>query len=581
MKHYVLLCNVDWKIEKVIHSSPDDAVVGEGKYLTDLVVDPDTLTGIESFESAARKQSVLTLKFRETGHYIPSIVCAFPKCFMVFLARVTCEEDFAEFAELYGKYLTWAEENLKIPYDDEYYQIQQMNNQLINSQRALMKTNQRLRRVLDEIREANDVISLLERDELTGFYNPAAFYRKAQGIIDSERGRSFDIIAFDIVRFKLINEMFGRGAGDGLLRNIAVFMLGLKNAESGIFSRAAADTFYILMPSEICFYDELMHEVSVFLGNYPLPVQISAKVGVYRIENNIKCDISVEQMCDRARLVLDAENGNAQPYSVRFFDEKLQERIVMETWVMNNFAEALENGAFRLYLQPKVDMVTGEVVGAEALIRWIDPEYGLIPPDKFIPLLERDGSVYELDRFMWESACKVISERRAFGMSEFPISVNVARSDLYRRDLQDVLCGLVEKYDLRDGDLHLEILERAYSNDSEHIFRVLTDLRANGFVIEMDDFGTGESSLSMLADMPIDILKLDRHFLVSAINNTRQTEIIKLIVDLAYTLDMSIIAEGVETREQAEFLAGIGCVNAQGYLYGRPEDAEIFMKKYM
>ena len=579
MKYFVLLCNKEWKIEKIIHASPG-AAFSEGAYLTDMVAEPGRLTGMDAFEDMPeKKQSVVNLRFRDTGKYIPSIVCAFPDHFMVFLAHVTSEEDFAEFTEIYDRYLLWAEQNLKIPYDDEYYQIQQMNNQLINSQRALVKTNQKLRRVLDEMREADNVISLLERDELTGYYNASAFYRKAHDIMEAGSEKKFDIITLDIARFKLVNEIFGRKAGDGLLRDISVFMLGLQHAEKGLFSRESADMFYILMPSELHFYDILISGVSSFLENYPLPMHLSAKVGVYNVESCGAEGISVEQMCDRARLVLDSDNENTAQ-NVRFFDWKLKETLAAESWIMSRVPEALENGAFRLYLQPKVDMVSGDVAGAEALIRWIDPEYGMIPPDKFIPLLERDGSVYMLDRFIWEEACRVVSERRALGMREFPISVNVARSDLYRKDIHGVLAGLVEKYGLKPGDIHLEIIERAYVNDHGTMFDVIHELRKNGFVIEMDDFGTGESSLSMLADMPFDIIKLDRHFLVSAIENKRQAEIVRLIINLAHTLDMNIIAEGVETQDQADFLTDMGCRLAQGYFYGRPEDSAEFMKKY-
>ena len=583
MKHFVLLCDKKWKIKKIIHASPHESDVQEGSYLTDIVDEPEGLARVDAFEDRAeKKQSIVMLRLKDAERCIPSVICAFPEHFLVFLARVTCEKDFEEFAELYDRYLSWAERELKIPYDDEYYQIQQMNNQLINSQRALVRTNQKLRRVLNEMREANDVISLLERDELTGYYNASAFYRKADDVMTSGAEKAFDIIALDVDRFKLINEIYGRRAGDGLLRGISVFMLGMEDADKGLFARASADTFYILMPSELRFYEALMREMSVFLENYPLPAHISVKIGVYSVRDYGSNDISVEQMCDRARLVLGADDdaGAQEARKIRFFDKKLQETLAMESWILSRVPEALENGEFRLYLQPKVDMISGRTAGAEALIRWIDPESGLIPPDKFIPLLERDGSVYQLDRFIWEEACRVIRERRALGMSEFPISVNVARSDLYRKDLQNVLNGLVKEYGLRDGDLHLEIIERAYVNDPGTMFSVIAGLRDSGFVIEMDDFGTGESSLSMLANMPFDIIKLDRQFLVSAIKNERQTEIIRLIIDLAHTLDMNVIAEGVETREQVDFLTDMGCRIAQGYFYGRPEDSDEFMDKY-
>lgn len=246
--------------------------------------------------------------------------------------------------------------------------------------------------------------------------------------------------------------------------------------------------------------------------------------------------------------------------------------------LFDSVQSALGNNEIHLYLQPKVDMTTQQVIGAEALIRWIHPEYGFISPGLFIPILEKEGHIYEVDKFIWEEACKILHTRKMQGLSSLPISVNVARADLYQGDLTDVLTNLLKKYNLEASDLHLEIIERAYVDDSSNINRVLSKLRELGFFIEMDDFGIGESSLSMVADMPVDCLKLDRQFLLFELSDKRHIEVIRFIINLANALDMGIIAEGVETQEQADFLISMGCRYAQGFYYYRPEEAKKFLE---
>ena len=236
--------------------------------------------------------------------------------------------------------------------------------------------------------------------------------------------------------------------------------------------------------------------------------------------------------------------------------------------------DALDNREYRLYLQPKIDMTTGKMIGAEALIRWISPEMGFIPPDKFIPSLEKEGRIYPVDQYIWGEACRFLRERKNLGLSPITVSVNLARADLYQSDLPEVLENLLRKYDLHPQELHLEIIERDYTGDTRHMSGILDTLKKQGFTIEMDDFGVGESSLAMAAEMPVDILKLDRQFLVANLNSERHVAVIRLILNLAKTLGMKVIAEGVETREQVELLLSLGCRYAQGYVYGKPEPAE-------
>ena len=571
MKQSVFICDKQWKIQKIlVHSL--DIPIQKGYYLTNLICDSNELTNHEDLE--AEKQSIVMVKFHDINKKIPVIISTYAENFLIFLVHIENQNDFTQFIESYLYYLSWAEENLHTLYHDDFYQIQQINNQLINSQRALMKSNYQLQKVLKEIRQVNNTIAILERDQLTNLYRASAFYYKAKKKMEEEPEEKFDIIVLDISNFKLVNEIFGRQSGDRLLKNFALFMIGMEDTELGVLARIAADDFYLLMPRKLHFYDKLIREVERFFKNYPLPVHLSAKIGVYKVQNE---KISVEQMCDRARLALDSIDKNSDN-QIGFYNEKLHESLILEHKILDSVQDALKNHEFKLYLQPKVNMVTGEIIGAEALVRWIHPEFGFIFPNKFIPLLERENMVYDVDKYIWEETCKILKLRKEMGLKSVPISINVSRGDFYEKDLVEVLIHLIQKYDLDTKLLHLEIIERAYVNDSENIFVVLSRLRENGFIVEMDDFGTGESSLAMLAKMPVDYLKLERYFLVLAQDNKRQLEIIRLIINLAKTLEMDVIAEGVETNEQASFLLSMGCQYAQGYLYGRPAPAGEFLK---
>ena len=569
MIQYIFVCDKDWKIQKVLEASSED-LISEGMFLTDLIADPDSLTMNENFE--IQKQNMVILHFGDKREY-PAIVCTYPGCYLLFLVDARDERNFTDFTDTYVRYLSWAEEHLQNAYTDEYFQIQQLNNQLINSQRALLKINQRLKKALSDVRDANNTISRLERDELTGLYRISAFYKAVRLKMEQCPETVFDMIVLDIEQFKMINEISGRKTGDQLLRNIAFLLTGLKDAEQGIFSRASGDTFFVFIPSGLHFYKILDKETSAFFSNYPVPVRISRKIGVYTVNDP---EISPEQICDRACLALDSIHHQSESRIV-FYDELLHEKLMKEHQMLDYIQTALDNKEFKIYLQPKFNMLTNEVIGAEALIRWIHPKFGFIPPDQFIPLLERENSIYQVDQYMWASACQILKTRKEKGLERLPISVNVARADLYQKDLDKVLTELISTYGLEPGDLHLEILERTYARDSSNMLSVLKNLRSLGFVIEMDDFGIGESSLSMLAEMPVDVLKLDRQFIVSASENRHYVNIIHFIIQLAKALDIQIIAEGVETQEQAEFLKSMGCHMAQGYFYGRPAPGEEFL----
>ncbi len=572
MSQSIFLCDRTWRISQVLHQSTRYTVY-EGDNLRDLTLDASELDPVEDFESA--RQSIIFIRIDDRDEATPTLIYTYPEYFLVVLAFLEEPKDFKAFMDCCIRSLSWADENLKAPYENDFYRLQVLNNQLVNQERVLMKTNQRLNRLLNDVRSANDTIALLERDSLTELYWRSAFLKKADERFIAEPERAFHMITLDLVRFRLVNEIFGRKAGDRMLQQLAMFIVGLDTENEGLFARASSTVFYVLMPKEREFYRTMEAELPHFFENYPLPNHVKSHIGV--AERNQAEGLTAEQLSDRARIALETVKKQGEA-SVVFYDCSMKKKLMQDHQLLDMAPEAVKAGQFRMYLQPKVDMGDGHVVGAEALIRWVHPELGLIPPMNFIPLLETEGFIYEVDKYIWAKAAEMLHERKVRGRPPRPISVNVARNDLYQKDLVDVLAGLLTTYQIEAPLLHLEILERSYVEDMKTVLPVLEELRRRGFVIEMDDFGTGESSLSMLADMPVDILKLDRSFIMRALQDQRHTEVIRGIVHMAKVLSLGIIAEGVENEEQRKLLLSLDCHYAQGFYYGRPEPADFFLE---
>ncbi len=571
MSQLIVLCDKNWIIAKKLYDT-SDLGMNTGDCLKDFVLNSDNLERQDDF--SAQKQNLVILRFFGVPKGVPTLIQSFDKYFMVCIGQVENQQDYISFLNACVSAYSWADDNIRPAYSDEYSQLQQINNRLLTSERALMKKNVQLQRTLKEITEANDAISLLERDMWTDLYSIRGFYRQMGRLLKHGLEKPYDMIILDIEGFRLLNELFGRKEGLRFLQQLSLLLTAMPEVEQGVVSRVYAGTFYIFMPGELKFYDALNKKLAEFLADYPLPLTLQSRIGVYHVSDD---SVAAVEICNRARLALDY-NPDKMENEILFYTDELHNRLLEEHQLMDRIPEALTNGEFYLYLQSKVDMATGKVIGAEALVRWIHPQLGFIAPDKFIPLLEREGLIYNVDKFIWEEACKILKERKDKGLPVLPISVNVARNDLYEKTLVLDLVDMIKRYGLKAQDLRLEILERAYVKNSRKSFQILTELRGYGFIIEMDDFGIEESSLSMLAEMPFDILKLDRNFLVKALSNPRYVEVIRFIVQMGHSLQMEIIAEGVETQQQADLLLALGCRYAQGYYYCKPKPAEFFLE---
>jgi diguanylate cyclase (GGDEF)-like protein len=423
------------------------------------------------------------------------------------------------------------------------------------------------------LHESVSIIRALENDRLTGLHTKEFFYRKIRAILSQNPDIQYDIICCDIEKFKLINDMFGVAAGDMILCETAGMIKRLVG-EGAVCSRLGADTFAALVEHRDDFSEADCAEAVRRINRRTIPTNISVKFGIYSIEDK---SLPASQMCDRAVI---AVRSIKDRYGVILaaYDDSIRCRMLMEQALVENMEFALEGHQFVVHFQPKYNIRNDKIAGAEALVRWQHPEKGLIYPAEFIPLFERNGFIYKLDRYVWEEACAHMKKWRDMGLEPVPVSVNVSRLDLYQTDLADMLGETVKKYELEPQNLHLEITESAYTDNPRQIIEAVNALRERGFVIEMDDFGTGYSSLNMLSELPIDVLKLDISFIQNETETVSHKNIFSFIISLAKWLDLLVIAEGVETQEQIDKLRSMDCDYVQGYYFSRPVPAEDFQR---
>lgn len=416
---------------------------------------------------------------------------------------------------------------------------------------------------------------ILERDTLTGAYNRRGFYSHTYTLIHENQDTEYDICCVNIDKFKVINDLFGAFEGDKLLCYVAKKLRDYTR-HTGTYARLTADNFALCIPRSENYYEDFSQLLQTWFVSYPLSINIVARCGFYQI-NDI--EIPVGSMCDRANLAISEIKGDYnRSYAV--YDDNIRNRMLQEQEILNEMQYALDDEQFVAYYQPKFNMESGKLIGSEALVRWIHPSKGMVSPGVFIPIFEKNGFISSLDKYVWERVCKDISGWLKAGYKVCPVSVNVSRAELYSKSLPLYLSSLVDKYEIPIDLLQLEITESAYTDSPDQIIEKVQELKSMGFTILMDDFGSGYSSLNTLKDVPVDVLKIDLKFLYNMENNIRANYILKSVVQMAKRLDLYVIAEGVETESQADFLKSIGCVRAQGYLYARPmpkEELEFYL----
>lgn len=417
---------------------------------------------------------------------------------------------------------------------------------------------------------------LLEHDALTGLYNRSTFCRKTADFLRQNPNGTYNMVQFDIERFKVINELYGNFMGDRILLLIAE---GLQKClkDKGTYGRLEADHFAVCLPAGTEELQYVREQMDKSLASVKIEQKINLYYGVYTVEDR---DMSVDLMCDRANLALRTVKGNSnRSYAV--YNDELHQVVLSEQQLTNSMEEALLQRQFEVYYQPVVDLKTGEVVSAEALVRWNHPEKGMVSPGFFIPFFEHNGFIIKLDAYIREEVCRNIMELGRRGLNCVPVSVNVSRLEFYDPNLCRSIIDLTERYRLEPGMMRLEITESAYTDNPQQLLAAMKELQNYGFQVLMDDFGSGYSSLNMLKDVPVDILKMDMKFLENQGISGRGPEILASLVRMAKKLGMHTIAEGIETKEQGDFLRSVGCEYGQGYYYARPMPADAFTNLLM
>jgi diguanylate cyclase (GGDEF)-like protein len=411
-------------------------------------------------------------------------------------------------------------------------------------------------------------------DLLTGIYNQEGLVKAVRARLSERPEGPYYIVYSNIKQFKLVNQLFGMEKGDEILRAIG---LGLERwcREDDIYGRMHSDEFVIFMKKED--FDEArfvagVHEIAREIDNsvYSLRFQL----GVYEIDD---IHLPVFDMIDRARMAIDTIAPNNNELNIAFYDEKIMKETIHEQEIINSFNHALENGEFQIFLQPQVKK-DGTVIGGEALARWIHPEKGIVPPGQFIGVLENANLIYRLDRYIWELAAKQLAEWKGTDKEKYRISVNISPKDLQFLNIEVVFTELIEKYDIDPAKLNLEITETAIASNIGRCIELMQKLRERGFLVEIDDFGSGYSSLNLLKDFQVDVLKIDMRFLDPSGDQVRSRIILENIIHMAQQLDMVVVAEGVETKDQLIMLSDEGCDLFQGYYFSKPVDVEGFVK---
>ena len=406
-------------------------------------------------------------------------------------------------------------------------------------------------------------------DAATGLLSKEAFFDEAAAYLRHSGARDVSIVCFDVDHFKLFNDLHGLDCGDELLRYLGR-ALALRFSPDGAqpLARLAADTFALcatgIRPERV---ERILVDIS---SECPNGIDAIVRAGVYRIEDPAS---PVSIMCDRAVIALRTVKGSYFD-RVALYDPGMREALVLEREVVAGVESALREDRIELFLQPKCNIRTGKIVGAEALARWRHPERGIVAPGEFIPLIERNGLVRSLDLRVWEKTAAWIRGLIDEGVQPVPVSVNVSRADIYLVDVAAELHALVERYGIEPSLIEVEITESAYSERPDRIVAAFDELAERGFTVLMDDFGSGYSSLNMLKDINVDVLKIDMRFLDR--DDRRSKDIMESVIRMARWLDLPVIAEGVETREQVNFLLDVGCSYAQGYYYARPMEAAAF-----
>lgn len=425
----------------------------------------------------------------------------------------------------------------------------------------------RVRHVI-ELTENRNIIRSTERDQLTGLYNKDFFFNYASQYDVYHQDMDMDAMMVNISHFHMINERHGKAYGDDVLRRVGRKLQDSVSDEGGIVCRRDGDTFLIYCPHRGN-YGDILKDAADGMDS-----RVRLRMGVYP---NVDKSLDIERRFDRAKLASDTVRDSFTK-NVALYDEQMHRTEIYTEQLLEDFPTAITQKEFVVYYQPKfaIQGTMPVLNSAEALVRWNHPHFGMVSPGNFIPLFESNGLIRQLDSYVWrEVAIQMRDWKDRLGIC-VPVSVNVSRVDIFDYDLVDHMKGLIREFDLSPEEFLLEITESAYTQDSAQIISTVKALREAGFHIEIDDFGSGYSSLNMISTLPMDALKLDMEFMHNAFKERKNTKMLDAVIDIAYSLDVPTIAEGVETAEQMFALKAMGCDIVQGFYFSRPLPAAEF-----
>lgn len=452
---------------------------------------------------------------------------------------------------------------------------------LINQAPAILEDlDRRLRAINGPFHNNSLSIPELERkgaiaeriDALTGLYRPSEFMRRANEFLTTVNGGSWCIATVDMGHMRLFNEWHGQAEGDRVLADVGTVLKDIENTGKGVAGYWGQDDFCILVPFEHDTVHRIYSRVREAVAKHDDGVGFWPSMGVYPI--NPHEEITIDAQAKAMFANRHAKNDFKDRIAV-FSPEEYKHEVAFHH-TLTEFQYALSNERITYYLQPQVNMETGEIIGAEALTRWIDKDGSLIPPVTFIPALEESGFVVTLDKYIWQGVAIWLRERLDRGLRVVPISLNVSRVDILACDVAEHMGALATQYNLPSELMRIEITETAYTGESEAVDRLTAELHNRGFSTYMDDFGTGQSTLAMLKSVNVDVIKLDRTFVPAGKADKRSTQIVSSMLGMAQSLKLPVVIEGIETEGQAQMLRQMGARYAQGFLYYRPMPAAEF-----
>lgn len=432
-----------------------------------------------------------------------------------------------------------------------------------------------------DLKKTNRVLKdIASRDKLTGVYSGAEFNREAADILAKHPDKKFAVLYIDIENFKYINDVFGYAYGDEMLRNYAALMLK-DNRENEAVGRSIADRFTAIRSYED---KEELQQRQIEIdkkffqkgGRLPGKHMVTVACGICCIEDVIE-RLDVQGLIDRANFAQKTVKNDPNLHYA-FYNESIRKKMIEENGIRDKIDSAMEKGEFVVFLQPKVALTNEKVAGAEALARWRLPDGKMLPPGLFIPIMEKSHVIGKLDKYVFEKICIWCRERLSAGVPVVPVSINVSKLQFYNPDFVKEYREIKDRYHVPDGLLEIEFTETVAFENQKYMLKIISELHDNGFRCSLDDFGSGYSSLGMLKDLQIDVLKLDAMFFRESDNIEKEKLIVKSIINMVSKLNIRVVAEGIEKQEQVEFLKEAGCDLIQGFIYYKPMPVKEFEK---